>query len=68
MKNYYVNKNAQSNGYHEVHEETCTRLPDVNNREYLGTFYNCKDAVDAAKKKYSKSDGCYYCSSNCNKY
>jgi len=38
---YYVNKNAQTNGDHEVHTETCTWLPDVENRLYLGNFTSC---------------------------
>ena len=33
---YYVNKNAQPNGDHEVHRATCIWLPDVENRIYLG--------------------------------
>lgn len=65
LKRYYVNKNAQSNGDHEVHEESCFRLPDETNRIYLGYFSNCKPAVEKAKKYYSKVDGCYYCSEEC---
>ncbi|MCX9895359.1 hypothetical protein LAD77_25195 [Klebsiella pneumoniae] len=33
---YYVNKNAQSNGDHEVHVSSCARLPAVENRLFLG--------------------------------
>ena len=29
---YYVNKNAQSDGTHEVHNSDCEWLPDVENR------------------------------------
>ncbi len=35
---YYVNKNAQSNGDHEVHKSDCAWLPEVENRKYLGWF------------------------------
>ena len=28
---YYVNKNAQSNGDHEVHNKTCSYLPEAEN-------------------------------------
>ncbi len=62
---YYVNKNAQSNGDHEVHTEDCRYLPNSENRKFLGEFSNCKDAVTEAKKTYSKSNGCYYCCSSC---
>ncbi len=58
---YYVNKNAQADGYHEVHTASCERLPDYENRVYLGEFSNGNDAVRAAKLYYALADGCYYC-------
>lgn len=63
--NYYVNKNSQSNGDHEVHKVTCSRLPEASNRIYLGDFTFCSEAVKAAKKYYKQSNGCYYCSIEC---
>ncbi len=66
MPVYYVNKNAQSNGDHEVHTEECSFLPDSQNGKYLGTFSNCHDAVREAKKHYPETaDGCYYCCKPC---
>ncbi|AWK83840.1 hypothetical protein BST98_17695 [Photobacterium damselae] len=65
MTHYYVNKNAQANGDHEVHSANCTRLPLEHNRDYLGDFVTCSKAVTEAKKTYSKANGCYYCSSSC---
>lgn len=65
MAKYYVNKNAQDNGDHEVHKETCKRLPDKENRLYLGDFASCRGAVQEAKKHYAKADGCFYCSPEC---
>lgn len=62
---YYVNKNSQSNGDHEVHTSNCFRLPNVENRMYLGIFYNCNDAVNVARKYYPTANGCYYCSLVC---
>jgi hypothetical protein len=62
---YYVNKNAQPNGDHEVHSENCRYLPNVENRKYLGEFSNCADAVKEAKKTYSQSNGCKTCSISC---
>jgi len=65
MDSYYVNKNAQANGDHEVHKYGCSYLPEAANREYLGEFSNCHDAVKEAKKTYPQSNGCYYCSNAC---
>lgn len=65
MALYYVNKNAQSNGDHEVHEQGCSFMPSDENRKYLGNFSNCRDAVREAKKHYSQVNGCYYCSNAC---
>lgn len=62
---YYVNTKSQSNGDHEVHVNTCNRLPSTENRIFLGSFTNCKDAVREAKKYFATADGCYYCSNLC---
>ncbi len=58
---FYVNKNAQSTGEHEVHRETCSWLPDVENRIYLGDFATSQQAIKEAKKRYSEVDGCEKC-------
>lgn len=65
MASYYVNKNAQSNGDHEVHIRTCQKLPAPENRMYLGEYVRCQDAVREAKKTYSQSDGCAFCCPEC---
>jgi hypothetical protein len=62
---YYVNKNAQDNGDHEVHTKDCSWLPNENNRLYLGDFSSCSAAVNAAKKYYTQVNGCYHCSLLC---
>ncbi len=49
FKHYYVNKNAQSNGDHEVHAEGCSYLPEVSNRDYLGYYSNWSSAVNTGK-------------------
>ena len=64
---YYVNKNSQSTGEHEVHTSSCTRLPNANNRQNLGYQLDCKKVLAEAKKYYQDVDGCYYCSSSCHK-
>lgn len=58
---FYVNKNAQITGEHEVHRVTCNWLPDVANRFYLGDFATSQQAVREARKYYTCVDGCAYC-------
>ncbi|MCI5141489.1 MAG: hypothetical protein D3909_07145 [Candidatus Electrothrix sp. ATG1] len=65
MDTYYVNKQAQTNGDHEVHTSTCSWLPSEANRLYLGQFGSCHGAVAEARKYYSNVNGCYYCSRAC---
>jgi len=65
MTKYYVNKNAQLNGDHEVHASGCSYMPNLENRIYLGEFLSCSSAVQEARKHYSQSNGCFYCSYDC---
>jgi hypothetical protein len=63
MTAYYVNKDAQPNGDHEVHIPDCKYFPS--NHTYLGDFASCAPAVTEAKRYYSQSNGCYWCSNAC---
>lgn len=68
MKYYYVNRNAQTppeDGEHEVHKEGCPTPPSPENRHGLGLFPNCREALAAARKIYSKVDGCENCIPEC---
>jgi len=65
MAVYIVNKNAQTNGDHEVHVITCERLPLKENRHHLGNFESCKEALVIAKGYNSEADGCAYCCHEC---
>lgn len=65
MASYYVNKNAQSNGDHEVHRQGCAWTPLPENRIYLGQFATCGPAVREARRYYTQVNGCYYCSNAC---
>ena len=65
MSRYYVNKNAQPNGDHEVHTTGCSWLPKIENRIYLGEYYYCSSAVTEARKHYSQVNGCYFCCNSC---
>lgn len=69
VPNYCVNKQAQANGDHEVHDLSfgaCNRLPLSLNQLALGYHANCQSAVRAAKLYYAQSNGCYYCCPACN--
>ena len=63
MYRYYVNKNAQPNGDHEVHRDGCNWMPS--SRIDLGLFSGCQGAVREAKKHYAQSNGCVHCSNDC---
>jgi len=65
MTRYYVNKQAQANGDHEVHKEGCSWMPESYNAQYLGFFSQCSDAVKEAMKYFRQVNGCYYCSKEC---
>lgn len=65
MASYYVNKNQQSNGDHEVHKQGCVYMPDAANRIYLGEHVSCHSAVQQARRHYARSNGCYFCSDAC---
>ena len=65
MALYCVTKNAEADGLHEVHVDSCTYLPHPTARIFLGNFQSCRDAVQAAMKHFPKSHGCYYCATPC---
>ncbi len=70
MPNYIVNRNAQANGDNEVHvtpRSSCysPRYPAPENQESLGSHASCHGAVQEAKRRGYKADGCYYCSPAC---
>lgn len=65
MVQYFVNRNEQANGDHEVHRQGCSFMPNTENRTRLGEHGNCRTAVLAAKKIFPKSNGCFYCANEC---
>lgn len=69
MPNYIINKNAQSNGDHEVHEQgsTCQHMPNTGNQIDLGWHTSCHGAVAEAKRRWPdhRINGCYYCCNDC---
>lgn len=68
MYRYYVHTSTDNHGEYEVHKEGCSHLPTILNREYLGLFSNCTQAVAQAKAKgYKTADGCYWCCQACHR-
>lgn len=67
LKRYYVNKNAQPSGEHEVHvdDASCLYPPSASSRLDLGWHETCANAITAARALYSNVDGCYWCNRNC---
>lgn len=67
MPEYIVSRVAQNSGDHLVHRaDTCTRLPDPDNRDSLGMHDSCRSAVIAARAKgYASANGCAWCSREC---
>ncbi|WP_022673999.1 hypothetical protein [Novosphingopyxis baekryungensis] len=67
MPEFIVNRNAQNNGDHEVHEKDshCANYPILANRMPLGWHAGCTSAVTEAKKTYPQSNGCAICAKAC---
>lgn len=65
MKRYCVDKNAQLNGDHEVHEFGCVRVPRPGNRIDLGRHISCLGAMFKAKEHFGQVNGCYDCCRAC---
>ena len=64
---YYLATFLDRNGEHEVHKASCKEKSDKSyNLIDLGIFNYSIDAIrkadeEAARRKYSRVDGCYYC-------
>lgn len=69
MPRFIINKNAQPNGDHEVHNLTdgCAYMPNPENQIDLGYHSNCYGAVAKAKQEWpnARINGCYYCCNEC---
>ena len=64
---FYVNKNAQATGEHEVHREDCFWLSLATDVLYLGDLSSCAEAIRAARRVYFNVDGCKFCCKECHK-
>ena len=67
MPQFCVNKNAQSNGDHEVHDLSLgtSCLPIAANRQDLGSHVSCVSAVQVARRYYTQVNGCAWCAPSC---
>lgn len=69
MPRFIINRNAQSNGDHEVHNAStgCSYMPVPENQIDLGTHATCHGAVAHARQQWPnhRSNGCYYCCNPC---
>lgn len=68
MPTFIVNRNAQANGDHEVHNTTtgCSYMPELGNQVPLGYHADCRGAVAEAKRLgWSRANGCYWCANAC---
>jgi len=69
MPIFIVNKNAQKNGDHEVHNVTtgCSYMPNIENQVAAGIHPTCVGAVAEVKKANPtlRINGCYYCCNDC---
>ncbi len=65
MYRYYVNKQAQRTGEHEVHTSLCGYNPPPEGCIYLGEFSSCQRAIEKAREHFEKVDGCYFCCREC---
>ncbi len=69
MPLYIANKNLDDKGRHEIHEDSCFRLPNEESQLLIGRFTDCTQAILAARasdpnKKY---DGCSFCCPGCHR-
>lgn len=67
MDRFYMNKNEQPTGEHEVHRtySTCPTHADPANRRDLGEHPDCKSALAAARQIARNVDGCAHCVPDC---
>ncbi|WNM19133.1 hypothetical protein [Flavobacterium capsici] len=66
MKLYYVNRNPNQIGNHELHLATCNHLPNIFNRVCLGDYKTPHEALHDAKKIYPSATVCNTCLENHN--
>jgi len=61
MPRYFVSKELQINGEHEVHREDCSLIPEKENCIFLGNYMSSETAVGVAENFYDNVQSCYQC-------
>lgn len=61
MPHYYLNRNHQNSGEHEVHKSGCSHDPWYGNRIDLGWCSDDYEALSKAKRMVTRVDGCFWC-------
>jgi hypothetical protein len=59
MTHYFVDNRTQPDGAHEVHAVGCKRM--ASDKQYLGDFMSCEQAVFEARKEFWQTAGCVRC-------
>jgi len=50
MKFFYLSSVSNTEGFYQVHERDCPKIPDLLERDYLGPFNNGEEALRKAKR------------------
>ena len=53
MNLYFVDKNKQLEGAHDIHTFECSCLPAGDHRIFLGAFLTCQEALIEARQHFS---------------
>jgi len=64
MESYYVNKERQDDGQHEVHKEWCIDVPPPEHQLLLGSFRDEQSALEEANFFFGKVTACTKCCGN----
>jgi hypothetical protein len=59
MTHYFVDNREQPDGAHEVHAVGCKRM--ASDKQYLGDFLSCEQAVLEARKAFWQTASCMRC-------
>ena len=65
MYSYFISKEKNGAGKHELHASVCYKLPDPGKRIYIGEFEDCVQAMRLAESMIRSMDGCPLCSPRC---
>ncbi|MBN7812548.1 hypothetical protein J0A68_16455 [Algoriphagus sp. H41] len=61
MKFFYLSSIANGNGDFEIHDKECGSIPGSLDRDYLGPFNNCQEALRKAQSLNPKAVCCDSC-------